>query len=83
VQNTSERFALKKDIWIASGAAIVAVFILIFTDFGKSQTVVYDCRDAHWHPDVPVEVKRECSRMMYEEWKKQREEERQSKMIRI
>ena len=83
MQNTSERFDLKKDIWIASCAAVVAVFILIFTDFGKSQTVVYDCRDAHWHPDIPVEVKQECSRMMYEEWKKKQEEERQSKMIRI
>ena len=83
MQNTSERVTLKKDIWIASGAAVVAVLILIFTDFGKSQTVVYDCRDAHWHPDVPVEVKRECSRMIYEEWKKKQEEERQSKIIRI
>jgi hypothetical protein len=66
---------LKKDIWIAGCAAVVAVFILIFTNFGKSQTVVYDCRDAHWHPDIPVEVKQECGRKMYEEWKRQKEQQ--------
>ncbi len=81
--DNNQQTSLKKDIWIIAGAAAVAIFILIFTDFGKSRTVVYDCRDAHWHPDVPVEVKRECSRMIYEEWKKQQEEERQSKIITI
>jgi hypothetical protein len=74
---------LKKDIWIAIGAAIVAIFILIFTNFGKSKTVVYDCRDAHWHPDVPIEVKKECGRMIYEEWKRRKEEEQQGKFIKI
>jgi hypothetical protein len=37
---------------------------LIFTDFGKSRTIRYDCRDAHWHPDVPVEVKKQCQELM-------------------
>ena len=74
---------MKKDIWIAIGAAIVAIFILIFTNFGKSKTVVYDCRDAHWHPDVPIEVKKECGRMIYEEWKRRKEEEQQGKFIKI
>jgi hypothetical protein len=74
---------LKKDIWIAIGAAIVAIFILIFTNFGKSKTVVYDCRDAHWHPDIPIEVKKECGRMIYEEWKRRKEEEQQGKFIKI
>ena len=74
---------MKKDIWIAIGAAIVAIFILIFTNFGKSKTVVYDCRDAHWHPDIPIEVKKECGRMIYEEWKRRKEEEQQGKFIKI
>ena len=52
----------------------IAVFVLVFTDFGKNQTVAYDCRDAHWHPDVPVQVKKECSKLMYELWKQQQEE---------
>ncbi len=46
----------------------VAVFILIISD--KHGTVVYDCRDAHWMPDVPVEVKKECSKMHQEEWER-------------
>ena len=28
----------------------------------------YDCRDAHWHPDYPIEVKQECARLRIEEW---------------
>jgi hypothetical protein len=75
VQNTSERFTLKKDIWIAGAAAVVAIFILIFTNVGRSRTVIYDCRDAHWHPDIPIEVKQECGRKMYEEWKRQKEQQ--------
>ena len=44
--------------------ALVCVAILIFTDFGKGRTIRYDCRDAHWHPDVPVEVKKQCQELM-------------------
>jgi hypothetical protein len=79
--DNNQQTNLKKDKWIIAGAAVLAIFILIFTGFGKSQTVVYDCRDAHWHPDVPIEVKRECNRLLYEEWKKQREEETGRKII--
>jgi hypothetical protein len=60
----------------------VAVAILIFSDYGNSDRVVrYDCRDAHWHPDVPVQVKKDCQKLMYEEWQKQQEIERRKKMI--
>jgi hypothetical protein len=52
---------------------LCCVAILVVTDFGKGQTVMYDCRDAHWHPDVPIEVKKECSKLMYERWKEQNE----------
>jgi hypothetical protein len=51
---------------------LFCVAVLTFTDFGKTQKV-YDCRDAHWHPDVPVEVKKECSKLLYERWKEQHE----------
>lgn len=61
---------------------LVAALILIFTDFGDSKRVVrYDCRDAHWHPDVPVDVKRECQKLMYEFWQQKQEEQRLKKMI--
>lgn len=44
--------------------AVICVSILIYTDFGKGRTIRYDCRDAHWHPDVPVEVKKQCQELM-------------------
>jgi hypothetical protein len=52
---------------------IISVSILVTTDFGRGQTVVYDCRDAHWHPDVPIEVKKQCSELMYKQWKEKNE----------
>jgi hypothetical protein len=61
---------------------LVAALVLILTDFGNTDRVVrYDCRDAHWHPDVPVEVKKACQKMMYEEWKRLQEEERKKRMV--
>lgn len=66
---------LMKNVLVVA-LALSAILIFIFTDYGKNRTVVYDCRDAHWHPDVPVEVKKECSKLMYEQWKKHQEEER-------
>jgi len=59
---------------IAVVLLIISVYVLIYTDFGRNQTVVYDCRDAHWHPDVPIEVKQECAKLFYEEWKRQEDE---------
>ena len=61
--------------------AFILVLVLINTDFGERGRY-YDCRDAHWHPDVPVEVKKQCAELFYEEWKRQREEERERKTIR-
>lgn len=60
---------------------IFSVYVLIYTDFGKNSIVRYDCRDAHWHPDVPVEVKQECQKLMYEEWKKKEDERKNDKSI--
>ncbi len=58
------------------------MFVLIFSGFGGQDRLVrYDCRDAHWHPDVPVEVKRECQKMIYDEFKRQQEEAKSKRMI--
>ena len=46
-----------------------AVFVLIVTNFEPTGKV-YDCRMAEWHPDIPKEVKEECRRRHYEEWRK-------------
>jgi hypothetical protein len=54
----------------AALALIAAVLILVFTDYG-SQTRVYDCGMAEWHPDIPNKVKEECRKLRYEEWNKQ------------
>jgi hypothetical protein len=58
---------------------ILCVGILVLSDFNKGR--VYDCRDAHWHPDVPAEVKRECSKLMYENWKRKEDERKNEKGI--
>jgi hypothetical protein len=46
-----------------------AVFVLMITNFEPTGKV-YDCGMAEWHPDIPKEVKEECRRRHYEEWKK-------------
>jgi len=50
----------------AAVALIAAVLILIFTDYG-SQTRIYDCGMAEWHPDIPNTVREECRRLRYEQ----------------
>lgn len=62
---------------------LTAIAVLIFSGFADSngRVVRYDCRDAHWMPDIPIEVKQECQRIMYERWKKEQEEERARKLI--
>lgn len=48
------------------------ILILIFSDFASGPKFIrYDCRDAHWHPDFPPDVKEECRRLLYDELKKQ------------
>jgi len=71
VSTTSERGSMTRFIPII--VAILAVLILVTTDFGRSGTVVYDCRDAHWHPDYPIEVKKQCREIMKEHYEKEQE----------
>lgn len=61
--------------------AFGAVLILAISDFGRSRGVVYDCRDAHWHPDVPVDVKKECAKLFREEWERRQQEEQTKKLL--
>jgi len=56
---------------------ILAVLILVFTDYG-SQSKVYDCGMAEWHPDIPTTVKEECRKLRYEEWRQQRDIEKKT-----
>jgi len=60
---------------------IVAVIVVIFTDFGDSKVRVYDCGMAEWHPDIPNSVKEECRKLRYEEWKKEQEQNTPSKKL--
>lgn len=67
MQNTTIRTSL---IMITT---LIVVAILILSNFGESRhTKVYDCREAHWHPDYPVEVKQQCREIMeeyYRDWR--------------
>jgi hypothetical protein len=56
---------------------ISAVLILAFTDYG-SQSKVYDCALAEWHPDIPVKIKEECRRLRQEEWRQKQDIEKKS-----
>lgn len=50
--------------------SLISVSILVFSDFGKSRTVTYDCNMAEWHPDIPVAVKEECRKLRQEQQRK-------------
>jgi hypothetical protein len=34
---------------------------------------MYDCGIAEWHPDIPIDVREECRKRRYQDWKKQNE----------
>jgi hypothetical protein len=80
MQDNDQRQNLKKDTWIII-VALICVLVFVSTNFGEQQGRYYDCRDAHWHPDVPVEVKKECNRLLHEEMKRIKEEESKKKYI--
>jgi hypothetical protein len=62
---------------VTSIILIVAVSILIFTDYGN-QGKVYDCSFAEWHPDIPIEVKKECRKLRQEDWQRQQHIEKKN-----
>jgi hypothetical protein len=53
-----------RDIILIIVLVIIAVTILVSTNFGAGTTVIYDCRIAEFHPDYPVEVKQECRKLI-------------------
>lgn len=53
-------------------AILGCVAILLFSNFGNQERiVVYDCRDAHWHPDVPIRIKQACLELYRQERQKE------------
>lgn len=80
MQNNDQRKDLISRIAVIV-LVIISISILVYTDFGRGRTVVYDCRDAHWHPDVPIEVKKECAKLFQEEWKRKENERKNEKGI--
>ena len=52
-------------------ACILWVFVLSQVDIPEYR--VYDCGMAEWHPDIPLEVREECRKRRYQDWKKQNE----------
>lgn len=81
MQNNDQRKDLKKDSLIVIVLVLICAVVLVTTDFGKNRTVIYDCRDAHWHPDVPLEVKKECRELMKKELEKQRNEDPKPRVL--
>ena len=53
----------------------ISLFVLSISDF-ENKDVMYDCGMAEWHPDIPKEVKDECRRLHYEEWRKQQDKKK-------
>jgi hypothetical protein len=59
---------------VLATSLFVLVLFLIFGDYdNEGKAYVYDCGMAEWHPDIPVQVKEECRRLKYENWKKNNE----------
>ena len=50
-------------------ACIIWVVVLSRVDIPEYR--VYDCGMAEWHPDIPLEVREECRKRRYQDWKKQ------------
>jgi hypothetical protein len=48
------------------------VFIFIIANYLPDQEGrYYDCGMAEWHPDIPSQVREECRKLRYENWKKE------------
>ena len=61
-----------KHLSVAVIISLIAVLVLIFSDFGKGNVIVYDCGMAEWHPDVPIQVKEECRKLRREQLKNEK-----------
>jgi hypothetical protein len=72
---------MNKDIIIAVILCVLAVSIMVFTEFGKHQVRVYDCSMAEISPDFPIEVRNECRKLRLEEYQKQLDTNRKTTLI--
>lgn len=55
---------------------LIAITILIVSSHSKNKVKVYDCSLSEISPDYPIEVKEECRKVRYEEWKRQHDEQK-------
>lgn len=49
------------------------LWILILSLTPMPEYKVYDCGMAEWHPDIPMEVRKQCRELKQQEWKKENE----------
>jgi len=49
------------------------LWILILSLIPMPEYRVYDCGMAEWHPDIPMEVRKQCRELKQQEWKKENE----------
>jgi hypothetical protein len=52
-------------------ACILWIFLLSQVDMPEYR--VYDCSMAEWHPDIPLEIREECRKRRYLDWKNKNE----------
>ena len=69
--HTIERETMKDIIIVVLAATIVSILGYIVIQ-SQPQGRYYDCGMAEWHPDIPKEVKEECRRRRYENFKQDR-----------
>jgi hypothetical protein len=62
-----------KNILVVIGLFFI-IFLLAISDIESPVGRIYDCGMAEWHPDIPNEVKEECRRRHYEEWKQKQQD---------
>lgn len=71
---------MKRDIIIVMVLS-ACIVTLIFTNFGDNESKIYDCTISEISPDFPIEVKQECRKLRYEQWKRDQEELQKKKLI--
>lgn len=49
------------------------LWIVVLSQVDMPEYRVYDCSMSEWHPDIPADVKEECRKRRYQDWKKQNE----------
>jgi hypothetical protein len=49
------------------------LWILILSLTPMPEYRLYDCGMAEWHPDIPMEVRKQCRELKQQEWKKENE----------